>query len=279
MKEWIKPLGVFLGFLILFSGLINFFMIRHGFPPAFGRVNMWTPGFAAFATFLLFKKKISQMGWGWGATRFQVQGYLIPLGYIFISYLIIWGFGWGHFYDQGYVDQIRGWYNLPNAPVVVVFLIFFLVEATTGLFFSIATALGEEIGWRGFLVPHLRKRFSFVLISLISGLIWAVWHYPLWFAPYFSSGIEDFGFKILFFTLTVVFMSFPMAYLRLRSNSLWTGVVFHASHNLFLQTFFDPLTVAKPEFPLVAGEAGIILPLVTGGVAVYFILKGRKEKL
>lgn len=48
------------------------------------------------------------------------------------------------------------------------------------LFFSV---LGEEIGWRGFALPWLQKRFNALTSSLILGLIWALWHLPLFWLP------------------------------------------------------------------------------------------------
>jgi membrane protease YdiL (CAAX protease family) len=53
--------------------------------------------------------------------------------------------------------------------------VFFLV-----LIFSV---LGEEIGWRGFALPWLQKRFTALQSSLILGLIWSVWHLPLFWIP------------------------------------------------------------------------------------------------
>jgi len=51
------------------------------------------------------------------------------------------------------------------------------------LYIFIFTALGEEIGWRSFALPKLQKIFTPFATSLILGLIWAVWHLPLfWIA-------------------------------------------------------------------------------------------------
>ncbi len=44
---------------------------------------------------------------------------------------------------------------------------------------GVATAAGEEIGWRGFLVPELAKGLPFTAVALVSGIIWAAWHYPI----------------------------------------------------------------------------------------------------
>ena len=45
------------------------------------------------------------------------------------------------------------------------------------LFFSV---LGEEIGWRGYALPELQANHSALTASLIIGVIWGLWHVPLW---------------------------------------------------------------------------------------------------
>ena len=61
------------------------------------------------------------------------------------------------------------------AEIYRVIPVFFLV-----LFFSV---LGEEIGWRGFALPWLQKRYSAFQSSLILGVIWSIWHLPLFWIP------------------------------------------------------------------------------------------------
>jgi membrane protease YdiL (CAAX protease family) len=53
---------------------------------------------------------------------------------------------------------------------------------TTMLAFPLifATNFGEEIGWRGFALPHLMKRYNPLVASLILGLIWGIFHMPLY---------------------------------------------------------------------------------------------------
>jgi membrane protease YdiL (CAAX protease family) len=50
--------------------------------------------------------------------------------------------------------------------------------ATIGMVGSASRALGEEIGWRGFMIWEMRKIMPFWAIGISSGLIWAVWHWP-----------------------------------------------------------------------------------------------------
>lgn len=40
-----------------------------------------------------------------------------------------------------------------------------------------------ELGWRGFALPHLQRRFSPLASSLILGVIWAFWHLPMFWVP------------------------------------------------------------------------------------------------
>jgi len=67
----------------------------------------------------------------------------------------------------------------------------------------------------------------------------------------------------------VVASSVILTWLRLRSNSVWPCMLFHASHNVFIQNFFTPLTGAKGKItPYMIDEFGIALPLVVLVVAI-----------
>ena len=49
------------------------------------------------------------------------------------------------------------------------------------ILFTIAAGIGEEFGWRGFLLPRLQTHHNALVSSLIIGVMWAIWHIPLFF--------------------------------------------------------------------------------------------------
>jgi membrane protease YdiL (CAAX protease family) len=81
------------------------------------------------------------------------------------------------------------------------------------------------------------------------------------------------------FTIMVLGISFAFAWLRLKSGSLWTAAILHASHNLFVQAIFTPLTLQKKFTPFIIDEFGVGLALAAVLVAWFFIRKNKLQPL
>ncbi len=237
---------------------------------------MWCPAFAALATCRLRKIDLNELGWRWPKARYAVMSYATPLIYALIAYTIVWATGLAQFFNQDFIKQIAAGYAWTNLSPTSTAFFYILIAATLGVIKSCTSALGEEIGWRGFLVPQLSKITSFPKTALISGVIWSIWHYPLLiFADYNSGAPAWYG--VTCFTIMVIGISFAFAYLRLKSGSLWTGVLMHASHNLFVQGIFDPFTRESKLSKYVIGEFGAALAIMGIIVGIIFWRLGVKE--
>jgi membrane protease YdiL (CAAX protease family) len=181
----------------------------------------------------------------------------------------VWLTGLGGFYDKGFVDRVTDSFGLGSIPAWASITLYFIFTATFTVIRDFATVIGEEIGWRGFLVPELAKKHSFPATALITGFIWAIWHYPvILFADY--HGASPAWFYVPLLTIMLPFLTFVWTWLRLKSRSIWPCVFLHASHNTFIQQFFDPLTVSRSKTGYIAGEFGAALLLISIAMAIYF---------
>jgi membrane protease YdiL (CAAX protease family) len=233
---------------------------------------MWCPAAGALVTRLLFHHSLRGLGWGLGKPRFLLASYLVPSLYALVAYGLVWIAARGALFDASATEQIAerlstrwGWSFGSDLATLSVF---FLLVATRGVFFNVVFALGEEIGWRGLLVPRLAEITSFTNTSWISGLVWGIWHWPLILLADFHG--PSVAFSLIIFTLLTVAMSFIYAWLRLRSGSLWTAVLLHGSHNAFIQGFFDRVATQTHYSEYLTGEFGLVTVAVVSVVAWLF---------
>lgn len=85
----------------------------------------------------------------------------------------------------------------------------------------------EEIGWRGILFDEMKTKFSMVNITIITGVLWAFWHIPLFFIDELT--MSDYNF-FLYLIEAIIFSGF-LTYLILRTKSIALAVVMHAAIN------------------------------------------------
>ena len=87
---------------------------------------------------------------------------------------------------------------------------------------------GEEMGWRGYLLPRFTQRTGLATASLIVGATWAVWHLPLFFAAEADTYHQSF----LLYALQVTAYSIALAWLYWRtSGSLLLAMFMHSAFN------------------------------------------------
>jgi len=277
-RTW-KKIGCFYALTMVFSGIFGGFVLHAGKMGAgdllFVTGSMWSPALATFATKKIFGESIRELAWQWGSARYAWLGYLIPILYALPVYLITWLTGLGAF-NWDALQQIAqkfGWQSFPSGVTLTLFV---ALTATVGLIAKLGRALGEEIGWRGFLVPELAKVLSFPMVGIVSGLMWAAYNYPVLLFGDYNNGAPPL-YALICFTLMVIGDSIIMAWLVLRARSLWPAAIFHASHNLFIQSIFTPFTRDTGPTRYVIDEFGIGMVITTTIVAVVVLVVARRQ--
>jgi membrane protease YdiL (CAAX protease family) len=273
MRPLAKQILTFLLLVFAFSSLPYYLIIHTGHIGAGNglvvSLVMWCPAFAAFATCGLFGIDLATLGWNWRPSRYVAWAYVIPILYALPVYVATWVTIRGSFAFSEFAAQWGTAFGFLDWPRATALLLAIPCYGTLGVISSTARALGEEIGWRGFLLPRLVQQTGFTWGCLLSGCIWAVWHYPgLLFADY-NAGTQP-VFALACFTLMVIADSYILGWLRLKSGSLWTGAILHASHNLFIQAIFDRMTAPVGKTLYVTTEFGFGLVLTIGAFALYF---------
>ncbi|MEM8489730.1 MAG: type II CAAX endopeptidase family protein [Pseudomonadota bacterium] len=267
-----------LGLTSLFGGL----MAYQGATPALLVTGvMWSPGLAAILTCVVLRRPIATLPWQWGAWRWIFFAWLLPVAYGLAIYLPVWtlslgGSGFG--VEQTLADWSLQLLGRDDASVYSS-IAFVAMLATVGMVSSLARALGEEIGWRGFLIWELRKVMPFGAVGIVSGLLWAIWHWPAILFTDYNAGEGSFPLQLFIFTMAIVPQGIVYAYFTFRSNSLWPAAVLHASHNLFIQRVFTPLTARGDQTHLYIDEFGLVMPILGSAMAFAFYLKGRAAGL
>lgn len=114
----------------------------------------------------------------------------------------------------------------------------------------------EEIGWRGFALPLLQRRFSPIVSSLVLGTVWALWHVPAFFAGTPMSGF-----------------SFGTWFLGLMAVNIVVTAMFNASRGSLLVAYLFHFMLMNPIFPDAQPWDSVLLAVVA---AVVVVVK-RKE--
>jgi uncharacterized protein len=136
----------------------------------------------------------------------------------------------------------------------------------------LAGPLGEELGWRGWLLPQVQKHFNAMTSSIIIAPVWFVWHLPLFFAPFGTliSGAEFSLVTSVTYLLFVICLSCLYTWLVNNSRgSVLIAILIHLSINAGLLLLF---------FPALKEEAKLIYLLFTPIIVLITIYIGVKSR-
>lgn len=150
-------------------------------------------------------------------------------------------------------------------PIYALPLIFLYIMALMG-------PLGEELGWRGFLLDRFLTIKKPILAALFVGIIWSLWHLPLFF---FKETVQNdlviiYGFPLtfLFYSLYTIMISIFISLIFIRTKkSTFAAIVFHTMANLSIGAM-----------PLIFSKIGAIIQLSFMGIASIIVLVFIKNK-
>ncbi|MFF4417306.1 CPBP family intramembrane glutamic endopeptidase [Streptosporangium sp. NPDC001559] len=156
-------------------------------------------------------------------------------------------------FKQG-LEQAAPGRPLPSSPGALV-----AVQVALAVFLAplinVIPALGEEWGWRGWLLPRLMPLGTWRAI-LVSGVIWGAWHAPLTLRGY---NYPELGvWAAPFFVVFCVAFGALLGWLRLRSGSVWPAAVGHGSLNASGSLILLFADAAHPPSLVVAGITGLV---------------------
>ncbi len=262
-KIW-RKLAVFYVLLLVVNLIVNFLLIKNGgglqknIPYAV--VLMFSPATIAILVSFFYERNLHGFGWKWQNTRLHLLSYLVPIIYITIAYggLLLFGLA-----------------GLNMAKIKELGIIELLMIPTFGVTGALITVLGEEIGWRGFLLKQLYEKMDFSKASLITGVTWAMFHVPLLIFADYNNGQTPILYSLVCFTVAIMGANSAINYLTIKSGSIWTAVIFHTVHNSLLNDI-DPLITDKGYTYYLITEFGIVLAIVIAAFGWLFWLKGKQ---
>lgn len=226
------------------------------------QVYMFAPTIALILMFFVITRDgYSKKGWSiLGLHRTGKRQWLfsiiVPLLCLSTTYNIIWATP----YASPFVPE-----DAANASVwmVAIEVIILLV------FHTLTSSLGEELGWRGYLLPQLLT-LGWKKAVLLTGLIHAVFHIPIMMAGLYHAEGTPFIIYSLMITQTII-GGVLFGYVRLKTNSVWPAAILHGAHNVFWAVYREFTEVHSDMAYYIGGENGLVMIILYGTVA-YFIL-------
>jgi len=248
-----QGLLVFAAFLIPLSIIGYWFYIAMGDAlPILPSLPMaLAPGLASVFTRLLRHEGFADVSFRWRGPRMRsafLLAFGLPLVVGAVAYGFAYLFGLARFDPPAFPVAVSS----PLGQLVAILAF----SGTVGVLLVLLSDGGEEIGWRGYMLPRmLQARVPQPII--VSSLIWGVWHLPVVFAGVYAVGPS----RILTAAgLMVAALGFGaiLAWLRLSTGSIWPCIFAHAAWNSLINGGFTFATQKATENMWI-GETGILV--------------------
>ena len=136
------------------------------------------------------------------------------------------------------------------------------------LLLNLVVSTGEELGWRGYMLPRMVDA-GVPAPLLVSSLVWGLWHVPLFlWGDYVQDGPDPVVVTALLMGTTTA-LGYILGRLRMDTGNVWPAVLLHVVWNTIIQTVFDSAATGEDQW-LWTGETGILTVLTLAMVALVF---------
>ena len=192
--------------------------------------------------------------------------------------MLMWSVGWRWYaFALGYFASVKAGVALLHRLAIGEWPVFsetpwFLMLAAIP--FSTPVQAGEEVGWRGYLLPRLSSRLGLPVASLVVGVIWASWHLPF----FLVAGADKSGQSFPAYLAGVIGLSVAMAWLYWRTHgSLLLTMLMHAAVN---NTNFVPAPAVATADPFSLPSSFVVWSTIAllSVSAPFFLVAMRGQK-
>lgn len=210
---------------------------------------MLTPALAAALMLLI----VTREGWtrkGWASLglhrsgiRYWPVAVLVPVLIVAIGAVVIAGTDAARWQPSSTAAGLAPW-ALPG---------YFLLNV---VYASLTVSLTEEIGWRGYLLPHLTELGNRRAL-LLSGLLHGLWHLPVILLTSLYHPVGSRWIVVPMFLVAVTALGVFYGWMRLRTGSIWPAVLAHSAHNVAIAWMGQLLAGDAVAIQYVAGEGAV----------------------
>lgn len=274
--DWVS-VAVFLALAFGLAWACWFVLRALGLPEVgVASVGMFSPAIVAILVRLARREPLRGLGlrplgpFRWYAVAYAVVPAIIVVGAALS--LVVRYQHWGPHYPAGFPAKA------PLSPTALIALS--VVQAfTLGAVVNVLFAFGEELGWRGHLLPRLAP-LGAPQAAVAVGVIWGLWHAPIIAlyglgATVGMAGSGPMGWAVApFFLLTTIPLSVIYAWLRFCSGTVWPCVLAHAMANAGLQVQVQ-LALSLPGTMFIGGPIGLLGIAPAWALAIWLIASGR----
>lgn len=286
-KETPKPLIIFImitfAFSICFSALVGVTGGTESRFASLGLIAMFFPWLAVLIMKFVFKAPLPDAGW----KRFPVKWipaalFIMPIAIHVVCLSVVAVSNDGTLPWQAWLTPDKdGLYHAPperNWGILTTsgLISRILQNAIIGILLVSILAFFEEIGWRAWMLPRLVNRFNLRAAVLVSSLIWALWHVPFVLGGIHHIEGTPMVALLLLNPLGHIGAGNVLAWLWIRTRSIWIISLAHGALNNWGQYAFKYMS-SSPEGPVITLLIALNLTLFIVGAVFLLRLKHQDE--